>query len=808
MGNDFPKPRARQGARALIAPLLLLALPVALPVALPLAAPAADSAVASAAAPADTLAAPASPAAAPAAPSAPAADSGKNIFANVPIKNPRYPGFNDAGNRIYLLTGKQAAFINNRQIDIRELSFTQYPGDGSSTVQAAITAPTASVFFDDNRQSPRIAGSDSVHLVHENELDVTGEDWSYDHAQQKLNINKNARVICKAPLKNILGHATSAPLAPLAPPVPLAPLAPLAPPASPASSAQPRPGPDETHITADSLELTRNDTDTTTIAILTGNVTVIAPDDLRLTCDRLEVTATRLQDKNPVLTPADKFQLLVATGNVRLAQGARTVTCGRADVFPREDRITLTQSPVVTDTGLRMTAAGDPLTLHRTDRRIESRHGRFTFPPWETGQKTDAKKQNTDTKKQNTPDKKSPPEDTVVTAANCVMWETPDGLTHVKLDDNVTVAATDTRLTCDHLELTANPDNRTTNPDNRTTNSDNRTANSENRTANSENRAPQTTAFNSLQHLLATGNVHLMQADREATGGQAEVLPREDRIILTQNPILTDHAAAATASADTFTLHQLERRLTAGNNVRITTSPLKDLSAAARPSQTQTAPLSSAAPQTASLSSAAPQTASSQTVPPPSGAPQTASPQTASTRLDAPQIAPTQTVLPPPTTSDATADTPTIITSRTLTMWTTPDEISHATFDDDVRLAATNLDLTCNHLTIDTDPGRPVPPASAEDATLSPRMREAAAKTLSMVATGVVRFNQLSREASCERAEIIPPEDRITLTGKPLLIDRTNPRVTDTISGEKLVLIRGEQDISGEKIKISRTPVD
>ncbi len=632
-----------------------------------------------------------------------AAAPGKNILANNPIKNPSYPGFNDAGRRTYLIAGDQAIIVSLSplQTDIRGLRFTQYPGDGTAIVQASIDAPSASVFFDEIRQSPRITGRDSVRLIRENEIDATGEDWSYDHARQKLNINKNARIIYKAPLKNILGRSDA--------PAPV-----------PARDAAPQPEarpPDETLITADALELVQNEAANTTIAVLTGNVSVATTDNLRLTCDRLVVTAERLRDKDPALTTLDRFQLLVATGNVRLTQGARTVVCGRADMFPREDRVTLTQSPVLTDAELKITAAGDPITLYRANRRVEGRNGRFTLPPW---QAADAKS------KDKKAGPKTEPKDTVITAADYVMWETPHGLTHAKLDGNVTVTATDTRLTSDHLELTVTPEKPA---------------------------APAPAIPNPklapLHRLLATGNVHLAQAGREIRGGQAEVLPHEDRIILTQNPVLTDHGTGSTATADIFTLHQQERRLTAGNNVTLTFPPLKDLSAtAARPS----APAS------------------------------------------------------------PTPDVKTVITGKTLTLWTTPDEIAHAILDHDVRLAATNLDLTCDHLAIDADPNKPDTPApqssetSASALPLDPKLQSAASKILSMVATGVVRFKQLAREASCERAEIVPPEDRITLTGKPLIINRSNPAEPVMITGEKMTLIRGQEDISIEKPKIIRAP--
>lgn len=625
------------------------------------------------------------------APLAIAAGGAKNIFANTPFKSPSYPGFNDAGQRTYLIAGEQGVIVSLSpwRVDIRGLSFTQYPGDGSVTVQTAITATSATATIEEDNKNPRITGRENVRLVHANELDATGEDWAYDHEAQKLTINKNARITYKSPLKNILGNS-----------------APAHPGAGPTS---PRPAPEtgETLITADTLELAQNAASGITVATLRGNVTVTTTDGLRLVCDHLEVTAARLLDKNPALTAADKFERLVATGNVSLSQGARTVTCGRADLRPREDQITLTQNALVTDTAVPITAAGDPLTLHRLDRRIEGRQGRFTLPPRQPGAGA-----------------------TLITADSYVMWETPDGLTHATLDENVTAVSPDTRLACDHLELTVTPEKQSA--------------------GSASPAAPATeTKTVPLQHLLATGNVRLEQASREVTGGRAEVLPLEDKITLTQNPVIIDRAINATATGDIFVLNRLGRRLT-GENVSVALPPLKDLSPAA-----------------------------SKNPPPAAGA------------------------------SQQPADTtPTTITGRRLAMWTTDDGISHATLEHDVRLAATNLALACNHLALDADPARqtPPPPAAAEnnDLDFDPKLEAAASKILSILATGAVRFTQLTREAACETADINPPGGRITLTGKPLIIDRRDPPLM--ITGEPLVLNRGEHEITGKNITITPAP--
>jgi lipopolysaccharide export system protein LptA len=125
-----------------------------------------------------------------------------------------------------------------------------------------------------------------------------------------------------------------------------------------------------TVITSTSFEMWSTDTETRSIfkenVIVTGN-------NLRLTCDKLDVTAVRMlgkDDKNAAIPTVEKFKTLVATGNVHIMQGNREVTCGKAEVFPGEDRVVLTEKPVVIDNDGPYVATGDRIVLLRGERRI------------------------------------------------------------------------------------------------------------------------------------------------------------------------------------------------------------------------------------------------------------------------------------------------------------------------------------------------------------------------------------------------------------------------------------------------------
>lgn len=133
-----------------------------------------------------------------------------------------------------------------------------------------------------------------------------------------------------------------------------------------------------TVITSKTLEMWSTDTDTHSIfdqnVVVTGN-------NMRMTCDHLDVLAARLGDKDAVVGKLDKFKTLVATGHVHIVQGDRDVTCGRAEVFPRENRIVLTENPVVIDSSGPYVAKGTRIILLRGERRLFGDNIEITGPP-------------------------------------------------------------------------------------------------------------------------------------------------------------------------------------------------------------------------------------------------------------------------------------------------------------------------------------------------------------------------------------------------------------------------------------------
>lgn len=150
---------------------------------------------------------------------------------------------------------------------------------------------------------------------------------------------------------------------------------------TPAPAVKPVPAIVPTVITSTEMEMWSTDTETRSIfkenVVVTGN-------NLKITCDKLDVTATRLADdknKDATIGTLEKFKSLVATGNVHIVQGDREVTCGRAEVFPAEDKVVLTEKPVVIDSSGPYVATGTRIVLLKGERRLFGDNIRLQGPP-------------------------------------------------------------------------------------------------------------------------------------------------------------------------------------------------------------------------------------------------------------------------------------------------------------------------------------------------------------------------------------------------------------------------------------------
>jgi hypothetical protein len=124
-----------------------------------------------------------------------------------------------------------------------------------------------------------------------------------------------------------------------------------------------------TRITSDGpMDMASTEKETT---ITWRNKVTVTGTNVRIFCDYLEVVVLRTGDPAATIGKISKFRSLLATGNVRIIQGDREAACGRAVVLPDEDKIVLSEQPVVVFRSENSRVTGKKITLWRGHRRVE-----------------------------------------------------------------------------------------------------------------------------------------------------------------------------------------------------------------------------------------------------------------------------------------------------------------------------------------------------------------------------------------------------------------------------------------------------
>ncbi|MET0263151.1 MAG: hypothetical protein ABW223_09655 [Rariglobus sp.] len=116
-----------------------------------------------------------------------------------PIKDFRLPMFNEEGKRIRFLRAGEALFVSPTRIDVKDMHLTEFTKDGTGAFDTVLLAPSAT-FLEDKKIA---SGNESVRLIRVN-VEVTGEQWSYNHLEQRVKIEKNAKVTFQDELSDII----------------------------------------------------------------------------------------------------------------------------------------------------------------------------------------------------------------------------------------------------------------------------------------------------------------------------------------------------------------------------------------------------------------------------------------------------------------------------------------------------------------------------------------------------------------------------------------------------------------------------
>ena len=144
-----------------------------------------------------------------------------------------------------------------------------------------------------------------------------------------------------------------------------------------AQSVEPR----NTVITSDGpAVMVTNDKQTETTITFKDHVVAVGT-NMKLTCDFLEVVVNRSGDPTATIGKLNKFRSMLATGNVFFVLGDREAACGRAQILPGEEKVVLSENPVVVDHDQNTRFAGETITLYSGQRRVEVDKPILTAPP-------------------------------------------------------------------------------------------------------------------------------------------------------------------------------------------------------------------------------------------------------------------------------------------------------------------------------------------------------------------------------------------------------------------------------------------
>src|SRR5690606_24019460 len=116
-----------------------------------------------------------------------------------PVKGYSISFFSDEGYQNMLVKGATADLRDPDHVVVTGLVLTLFSGDAAQEVDTVLLSPEAIV----QPQPEIVTGPSSVRLIRD-DLELTGEDWRYEHAAKRILIHKKARIVFRAPLPDLL----------------------------------------------------------------------------------------------------------------------------------------------------------------------------------------------------------------------------------------------------------------------------------------------------------------------------------------------------------------------------------------------------------------------------------------------------------------------------------------------------------------------------------------------------------------------------------------------------------------------------
>jgi hypothetical protein len=133
------------------------------------------------------------------------ADNAPQVTATAPARARNWvlPLFTPEGYLSMRLTGSEAHPFDNDRVDLTEVNVTVFTGKAAPQVKTILLSPAASYFY----REKRVSGPGAVRMIRylgDREIyEITGEDWAYEEAGEKVSIRKNVHLVYAAPLNGL-----------------------------------------------------------------------------------------------------------------------------------------------------------------------------------------------------------------------------------------------------------------------------------------------------------------------------------------------------------------------------------------------------------------------------------------------------------------------------------------------------------------------------------------------------------------------------------------------------------------------------
>ena len=123
----------------------------------------------------------------------------QDVAVGPPATNWTLPLFTKEGFRQMTLRGDMVRPVDSNRVDIVGMDFTVFSGGPDAKIDSVILSPEATFLI-----SERVArGAGYVRLVRD-DIEVTGDEWSYSYNEKKVLIKRKAHVVFHAALPNML----------------------------------------------------------------------------------------------------------------------------------------------------------------------------------------------------------------------------------------------------------------------------------------------------------------------------------------------------------------------------------------------------------------------------------------------------------------------------------------------------------------------------------------------------------------------------------------------------------------------------